>query len=824
MNAKARLVETHEWLARAVNSACQRIAPVWPLDKSIAVNPWWTQRAEPIPTVAAKLKTLGNINMLMDKSYYLSQWHTQITSAHLASAAATLNIKATETALLDYLKVDDSTRPWMHLGDLLDQQECHLHKVPWRDEVIQQISQFTALYFQYPERMQHNHDVENGFYKMWREVASRDKGIEILMDQSGLHAQFLQLPNTINDVFAAAQLHMGQNISEAAFTQYCHSLLLDINGWASWMANCAWQDAFINQENNLLQQLLAVRMAWDIVLWRHADQQSPEKFAVIREAFITQISTVQAAQAAAEDDQRLGWVWQTALELSYQEQLHTTLLAQSDTDSQHTQETIPELHAFFCIDVRSEPIRRALEAQSPTIKTSGFAGFFGLPIEYAIADSSFVRPQLPGLLKASIRAVQTKTAGASKVSLFKRMAAKQIADSPPSTFGVIEATGLLKSFKLLKNSLFPAKTRPGVSALNTTQPFTLLADNKPIEHSQAAEILAGVLNAMGLTTRFAKRILLVGHASCTANNPHAARLDCGACGGQSGEVNVKVLAQLLNDANIRCALQSHHIHIPDTTLFSPCLHNTTTDELELFEEQSNLPGELWKDWLSAATQTAQKQRAHSVGINEQSSATQIAKAFGQQSNDWAQLRPEWGLANNAAFIVAPRSLTQNINLQGRAFLHDYDWHKDNDFSVLELIITAPMVVTNWINMQYYASVTDNPKYGSGNKLLHNVVGGNMGVFEGNGGDLRIGLPLQSVNDGQQWRHQPLRLSVYLQAPKHAITEIVRRHQPIEDLINNQWLHLFQLDDNGQSISKLQATGWVSTHNSPAINNNETAPE
>ncbi len=63
-------------------------------------------------------------------------------------------------------------------------------------------------------------------------------------------------------------------------------------------------------------------------------------------------------------------------------------------------------------------------------------------------------------------------------------------------------------------------------------------------------------------------------------------------------------------------------------------------------------------------------------------------------------------------------------------------------------MTAPMVVTNWINLQYHASTVDNRRYGSGNKVLHNVVGGRLGVFEGNGGDLRIGLPLQSLHDGQ----------------------------------------------------------------------------
>ena len=70
---------------------------------------------------------------------------------------------------------------------------------------------------------------------------------------------------------------------------------------------------------------------------------------------------------------------------------------------------------------------------------------------------------------------------------------------------------------------------------------------------------------------------------------------------------------------------------------------------------------------------------------------------------------------------------------GRAFLHDYDHRLDPDNAVLTLIMTAPMVVTNWINLQYHASTVDNRRYGSGNKLLHNVVGGRLGVFEGNRG-------------------------------------------------------------------------------------------
>ena len=161
------------------------------------------------------------------------------------------------------------------------------------------------------------------------------------------------------------------------------------------------------------------------------------------------------------------------------------------------------------------------------------------------------------------------------------------------------------------------------------------------------------------------------------------------------------------------------------------------------------------------------------------------------------MRPEWGLADCAAFIVAPRSRSRHLNLAGRSFLHDYQWQRDPGFGVLELIMTAPMVVTNWINLQYHASTVDNPRYGSGNKVLHNVVGGNVGVFEGNGGDLRIGLPMQSLHDGENFRHTPLRLSVFIQAPQAPMDAIIARHTTVRHLLDHEWLSVFRLaDDEG----------------------------
>ncbi|QZA82345.1 YbcC family protein [Deefgea piscis] len=786
--------------------ACERIAPAWPLDQSMAVNPWWKMRDLPMSAVAAKLQALGGVHLLMPKSYYRAQWQTEIKDSHLAKAAQELGLVASETALVAYLAMPERHTHWLNVCDLLDADPRHQHKMPWRDEIVQQISQFTALYFQYPEHMQQQVDVDNHFYQGWLEVIRQDEGIEVLMGESGLNAQFAHLPEQADALLAQVHAAMfAQGLPESVFVDYCYALLLDMHGWASWLAYGAWQDAFEGKSNTLLLQLLAVRMAWDWALWTQTQSRDTKQFAQLQRQFGLQLQQSAQLEQSWYATQQYLWVWQRALEYAYQQPLHEQLVRCEATPVQNQQ-----LQAIFCIDVRSEPMRRALEAQSPAIQTLGFAGFFGLPIEYSVSGSQYTRPQLPGLLKASIRVEQTGSAKSRQSvagGLHGQVAEKQTGDAAPATFGIVEAKGLYRAVNLVKNTFFPGTAVHSINQIDLEGPWTLSSHGRELTDAELAKMAAGILGAMGLKSDFAPAVLLVGHGSSSTNNPHAAGLDCGACGGQSGEVNVKVLAQVLNTAGVRAELSVLGIHIPTQTQFVAALHNTTTDKFVCFGVEGSY---LWQSWLRQATAQAQKARALSVGITNED-AKVLDRLFQQRAKDWAQIRPEWGLANNAAFIVAPRAMTQRLDLAGRSFLHDYKYQEDTGFSVLELIMTAPMVVTNWINLQYYASVTDNLKYGSGNKLLHNVVGGNYGVFEGNGGDLRVGLSMQSIHDGENWRHHPLRLSVYIAAPRDAIEAIIVKHQAVADLIQNQWLFLFQWDTDLKQIWQYSAGQWQLVH-------------
>jgi hypothetical protein len=466
--------------------------------------------------------------------------------------------------------------------------------------------------------------------------------------------------------------------------------------------------------------------------------------------------------------------------------------------------------------VRSEVYRRALEAASPAVQTLGFAGFFAMFVEYRPLGSEMVRPQLPGLLAPGLcitdewdaPGLGEVLAGRRRKNLLWRQQWQAFRAGAGSTFSFVESCGLLYASKLLKGS-FGAQANPptveqtGLPAdLATPLRPRLPAIGGPDLQARIASATTA-LSAMGLTKDYARLILMAGHGSTSANNPHAAGLDCGACGGQTGEVNSRMLVQLLNDPAVRTGLHAKGLMVPESTCFIAGLHNTTTDEMQLHDTdllpQSHAADlSALKEWLKDAGRRARAERAASLGLAPLATqADDLCEAVKTRTTDWAQVRPEWGLAGCAAFIVAPRSRSQHLDLGGRSFLHDYQWQRDTGFGVRELIMTAPMVVTNWINLQYYASTVDNPRYGSGNKVLHNVVGGNVGVFEGNGGDLRIGLPLQSLHDGENFRHTPLRLSVFIQAPQEPIDAIIAKHTNVRHLVDHEWLTVFRLaDDEG----------------------------
>jgi uncharacterized protein len=214
---------------------------------------------------------------------------------------------------------------------------------------------------------------------------------------------------------------------------------------------------------------------------------------------------------------------------------------------------------------------------------------------------------------------------------------------------------------------------------------------------------------------------------------------------------------------------------------------------------------LLDDLREAAQLTSQERCSRFPEVKEALPFAHAQAYVRERSADWSQVRPEWGLAGNASFIIGRRELTKGLNLAGRAFQHSYDYREDPTNRLLEVLMTAPQVVAQWINMEHYFSAVDNEVYGSGSKIYHNVVG-RIGIMSGPWSDLRLGLARQTVMNGEAPYHEPMRLLTIIEAPRANIEKLIGRHEVLQHFYHNEWVHLVALDPEDGVLYRYRPTG------------------
>ncbi|MDE3222535.1 MAG: DUF2309 family protein, partial [Acidobacteriota bacterium] len=132
---------------------------------------------------------------------------------------------------------------------------------------------------------------------------------------------------------------------------------------------------------------------------------------------------------------------------------------------------------------------------------------------------------------------------------------------------------------------------------------------------------------------------------------------------------------------------------------------------------------------------------------------------------------------------------------------------DVDGSILRSILSAPVVVAQWINAAYYFSTVAPDVLGAGDKTLLNPVG-DFASIAGDDPDLKLGLPWQSVADGARPQHLPVRLLVAVEAPLTRTESIVRSEPVVRRLVEGRWIRLVGRDSaTGDWHEWIAGTGW-----------------
>lgn len=825
-----------------VNLAGGILSRSWPLENFIAVNPLAAleelEFSEAIKVAGKKLGARGTLDEqafrdlrkagrihdseLLDA---LRSRYPKLMSQPPVSLGGT-SFGVDELVLQDLLTGDPVPAP--HRENLMVSE---LLAPDIADRIDEQTSKWCAAYLDDSQSSWKMPGRDLGFYEAWRDLAARDRTIP-----AASRRLLRSLPEQPDAALKNALDRLA--ISPESQRSFFEAHLTRMPGWA---AHIRWREE--RHDDLDLVAYLAMRATYEAVLMADhspgeqtakrrshpgpaqkasADERATgvsRELGVLPDSTLAEVARVSSLLDSLPVEDRC-LVWLEAYESGYR----NPLLSELSGPGSHL-DTRPAAQLVCCIDVRSEGLRRHLEETGP-YETLGFAGFFAVAIRFQALAGGQPTSLCPVLLEPRNQVSELPAPGREAdarklVDGLNTIAAAE--DSfhsaethPSSPFVLAETTGWAKGPLAATRTIFSrqySNLRRRISE-RTAPPAPTVVDVETGFTLEERLLFAEVaLTMMGLRKGFARLVVLCGHGSTTENNPYESALDCGACGGNRGAPNARTAAAILNGRQLRSELGSRGIEIPDDVWFVAAEHDTATDRVEILdthlvpESHSGDLGQLTIDLDRACSGLSAERCGTLPGAPDSPTPSRAARHAEERSSDWAQVFPEWGLAGNAAFIIGPRSITKGIDLGRRAFLHSYEAGDDTGGEALETILTAPLVVAQWISCQYYFSTVDPVVFGSGTKTVHNVVGG-FGVMAGHGGDLQIGLPWQSVADGDRLIHEPVRLLAIAQAPLDRIESIVDRNPLLQDLFGNGWLALAARETEKEPWMKYQTDGWL----------------
>ena len=553
--------EEHARLRVDIGAAARLVAPLWPIERFIAVNPlmglldlgferateeaacWLGTRGHPDPSMLRRAHDRGLVE-----------------DQDLADALRDHGLDPEGGAGL--LAASDPTPPPVRARTVLETTDAEAGSDLAR-RVDAEVARWCALLVgEHPLPA-----APAGPYAAWRRLAPRDRRLAKL---AGCRkAAFRDLPEDPATAVLAALEALG--VPGSARTDELRGQFARLPGWAGYARWCdEWAEPSDPAPRLRLVELLAIGLTLDAAALGACAPTA------------TVAPTAPRSRPAGPDGSA---VVLSAMEGAFRRRLVDRLASPAAGPA-----GTPAAQAVFCIDVRSEGLRRHLEAAGP-YETFGFAGFFAVPLRFRGLGWSEAHPSAPVLLQPATEVDEVALPGfegeaqralrADRRRADGRSTVEATAHGPLSMFALAEAAGWILGPRALARTL-----RPTCPASTPGARTRLAVGNGAEEGFSLAErvlIAETALRTMGLTEGFAPVVLLCGHRSTTTANPHGASLDCGACGGNPGGDNARAAAAILNDPAVRAELATGGIEVPSSTLFVAGEHDTTTDRVVVLD-------------------------------------------------------------------------------------------------------------------------------------------------------------------------------------------------------------------------------------------------
>ena len=215
-------------ILKHVSDACARVAPTWPLDQFIAVNPWWNLVQQPFASAMSSLRRSGDIRTHMPREI-LRELHRSgaLQDAHLRAVC----VGDASAPGVDTLKAAINGAPPVGnrlplVTDIADAARDLGHAMAWRDYVTHHISQQCAAWFDNAQAAWHAPHAAN-LYAHWRQYMLVDRSPRLLMGHRSCADRARALP--ADALASIAMATRALNVPAGLRAEYYSALLLSIN-------------------------------------------------------------------------------------------------------------------------------------------------------------------------------------------------------------------------------------------------------------------------------------------------------------------------------------------------------------------------------------------------------------------------------------------------------------------------------------------------------------------------------------------------------------------------------------------------------------------